>query len=348
MSAVASSGAGAPAPPIVDIDDKRPAALQRVLALQQRMPLLQLVALVIVSVYGALTVDGLTSSSSIRLILVLAALAGLASVGQTLLILLGGFDLSVSGFIVGGALIVTQVASRFHWSFAEALIIALVGAAILGAIAGQICHRLDVNPLIITLAIGTVAVGLAQTQTPGGLTYGASAPRWLVTLSSSGTDTFGIPVPPLVVIWAVVAILMTIFLSRSVIGARLMATGANRGAADYSLIKTRRIWTVTFAFSAVMSVIVGLFVAGSGGAITNDAGDPYLFQSVIAVIVGGTVFGGPGSYGRTVIGALFLTVLNNVLLGHGASASDQQIIYGVAILVAVGLYSRDRRVRDDI
>jgi ribose transport system permease protein len=325
-----------------------PTAMERLLAVQRKIPLLQIVALIVVSIYGALTIDGLTSSSSIRLMLVLAALAGLASVGQTLLILLGGFDLSVAGFIVGGALIVTQVAARFHWSFAFALLVALVGAAILGGIAGQICHRLDVNPLIITLAIGTVAVGLAQTQTPGGLTYGASAPEWLVRLSSSSTDTFGLPVPPLVVIWAGVTVLMMVFLGRTVIGARLLATGANRGAADFSLVKTRRIWTVAFAFSAVMSVIVGLFVAGSGGAITNDAGDPYLFQSVIAVIVGGTVFGGPGSYGRTVIGALFLTVLNNVLLGHGASASDQQIIYGIAILVSVSLYSRERRVRDDI
>ena len=67
------------------------------------------------------------SGTSIRLILTLASLAGLASVGQTILILLGGFDMSVAGFIVAGGLMVTQVASLFHWPFALALLIGLAG-----------------------------------------------------------------------------------------------------------------------------------------------------------------------------------------------------------------------------
>jgi ribose transport system permease protein len=73
-----------------------------------------------------------------------------------------------------------------------------------------------------------------------------------------------------------------------------------------------------------------------------------LFQSVVAVIVGGTVFGGPGDYSRTVVGALFLTVVNVVLVGKGAIPADQNIIYGVAILLAVALYGRERRLRDRI
>mgnify|MGYP001048841420 CR=1 FL=1 len=92
--------------------------------------------------------------------------------------------------------------------------------------------------------------------------------------------------------------------------------------------------------------LLGLLVAGSGGAITTGAGDPYLFQSAVAVIVGGTVFGGPGDYNRTVIGALFLALLNTVLLGNGAGAAAQQYIYGLAILASVSVYSRGRRLRD--
>jgi ribose transport system permease protein len=141
---------------------------------------------------------------------------------------------------------------------------------------------------------------------------------------------------------------MTLFLHRTVAGRHVLATGANPRAADYSLIDTRRIWTLAFAFSAVASALVGLLVAGFGGAITTDSGDPYMFQSVVAVIVGGTVFGGPGDYARTVVGALFVTVVDVVLVGHGATAADQQIIYGVAILLSVSLYSRERRLRDRI
>ena len=77
-------------------------------------------------------------------------------------------------------------------------------------------------------------------------------------------------------------------------------------------------------------------------------GDPYLFQSVVAVIVGGTVFGGPGDYTRTAIGALFLTVLVTVLIGHGASPAVQEIVYGGIILVAVAIYGRERRLRDRV
>jgi ribose transport system permease protein len=146
----------------------------------------------------------------------------------------------------------------------------------------------------------------------------------------------------------VVAILMALFLHRTVLGRKLYATGANQRGAEYALIRTRRVWTAAFVFSAIVSAFVGLFVAGFGGAITTESGDPYLFQSVVAVIVGGTVFGGPGDYTRTVVGALFLTVVNVVLVGHGASAADQQMIYGAAILVAVSLYSRERRLRDRI
>ena len=146
----------------------------------------------------------------------------------------------------------------------------------------------------------------------------------------------------------VVAVLMALFLHRTPPGRRLMATGANPRAAEYSLIKTRRVWTLAFAFSAVASALVGVLVGGFAGAVDPTVGDPYLFGSVVAVIVGGTVFGGPGDYTRTVLGALFLEVVNVVLIGHGATQADQDIIYGVAILVAVSLYGRERGLRDTI
>jgi ribose transport system permease protein len=320
-------------------------ALTRV---QNQVPLLQLLATVGVFLVGWATLPGLASPLSIRLILTLASIAGLASLGQTLLILMGGFDLSVAGFIVAGALFVTQVRDRLGISFGSALLIALALAAAFGALAGFICHRFRIQPLIVTLATGTIALGLVQTQTPGGLTFGAAAPNWLVSLCSPNSKTFGIGVPPLVAIWVAVGVAMAVMLHRTVAGRKLIATGANRRAAEYALIKTRRVWVVVFAISAVASTLVGLLVAGFGGAITTSSGDPYLFQSCIAVFVGGTTFGGPGDYTRTIVGALFVTVVGIVLVGHGASAADQEIIYGAAILVAASIYNRGRRLRDRI
>jgi ribose transport system permease protein len=320
---------------------------RRLAALQARFPILQLIALGAVFGYGAASLPGLSSWGSIKQILVLASLAGLASAGQTLLILMGGFDLSISGFIVSSALVVSVLKEKWDVPFWVAIVIGVIAAALLGGLAGQICHRFQIQPLIVTLAMGTIALGLIQVQTEG--SFSGTAPDWLIRLTSPGTDTFGsIGIPPLVVMWAAVAVLMALYLHRTTPGRRVMATGANPRAAEYSLINTRRVWTLAFAFSGIVSALVGILVAGFSGSVDSGVGDPYLFQSVVAVIVGGTVFGGPGDYTRTIVGALFLTVVNVVLVGHGATPADQNMIYGAAILIAVAIYGRERRLRDRI
>jgi ribose transport system permease protein len=320
------------------------AARIRLGAYQARFPIFQLVALVAVFVYGMISLPGLGSWTSIRSILVLAALVGLASGGQTLLILIGGFDLGVSGFIVAGALTVTALRADYHISFGLALLLAVIGAGILGGMAGYICHRFAINPLVVTLATGTLAVGIVAVQN-GGLVDG-NASQTLTTLVEPATRTFGLPIPPTIVIWAGVVLLFAILLHRTVVGRNLFATGANSRAADYALVSTRRVWTATFAFSAVASALVGVLIGGFAGTVNSALGDPYLFQSVVSVIVGGTVFGGPGDYTRTCVGALFLTVLTTVLIGHGASPAAEEIIYGLIILAAIAVYGRQRRLRD--
>jgi ribose transport system permease protein len=312
--------------------------------IQRRFPVLQVLAVIVVYVVGGTTLDGFFSFTALQSILVLAALAGLASMGQTLLIIMGGFDMSVSGFIVAGAIAVTSLTTVYNVSFGVAFVVAVLVAALLGALAGQICHRLNIPPLVVTLGMGAIAVGAVQIQTGGALAGGA--PEWLSRLSSPIQDTFGIPLPPVVVAWFVVIVLMGLFLHRTVAGRHILATGANPTAAQNSLVKTRRVWTLTFAFSAVASVIVGVLLAGFAGSVDSTLGNPYLFQSVATVVVGGTVFGGPGDYTRTVIGTLFLSVLMVVLIGHGADTADQQLLYGIVILIAVTVYGRQRRLRD--
>jgi len=323
---------------------RAPSLRTRLATLQTKYPIVQLLAVVALFIYGAISLPGLASWVAVRSILVLAALVGLASGGQTLLILMGGFDLGVSGFIVAGALIVTADAIDLHISFGEALLFAVIGAGILGGTAGYICHRFRINPLVVTLATGTIAAGIAEVIN-GGLADGNALP-WMTTLAEPVTHTFGLPVPPAVAIWIAVLLIFAVFLHRTTVGRHIFATGANRRAADYALINTRRVWTATFAFSAIASVLVGVLIGGFAGTADSTLGDPYLFLSVVAVIVGGTIFGGPGDYTRTCVGALFLTLLTTVLVGHGASAAGEEIIYGVIILAAVAVYGRQRRLRD--
>jgi ribose transport system permease protein len=321
-------------------------AWQMLVRLQQRIPIIQLLALAAVFIYGAITLPGLDSWISIRSILVLAALVGLASCGQTLLILMGGFDLGVAGFIVAGGFAVTALKAKYGLDFGTALALSLIGAAALGGFAGYICHRFRINPLVVTLAMGSIVVGLVKVQM--GIQTNGYPPQWLINLAEPVTKTFGVGIPPSVAIWAVVIVVFAIFLHRTRMGRDLFATGANPRAADRALINTRRVWVAAFAFSAVTSALVGVLVGGFGGLVADNGGDAYLFQSVVAVIVGGTVFGGPGDYTRTSIGALFLTVLVTVLIGHGASPAEQQIVYGGIILIAVAIYGRERRLRDRV
>ena len=119
-------------------------------------------------------------------------------------------------------------------------------------------------------------------------------------------------------------------------------------AAALAGIDTERVWVGVFAASAVMSTLVGCLLAGFAGA-DQTIGDPYLFSGLTAVIVGGTTFmGARGDYTHTVVGALILTVLTTVLVGKGYDQADQQIIFGVLILLVVAGYGRDRRLRDRV
>jgi ribose transport system permease protein len=322
-----------------------PTPWQRAAALQKRFPIAQCLVTVAIYVYGLATLEGFGSWPTIKLLLLLAALVGLASVGQTILILMGGFDLSVANFIVAGALATTAIAEKYNLPFGVMVILAVLGAAILGGIAGQICHRFQIQPLITTLAMGAIAVGAVQVQTT---TLTGIPPTWVSRAAQASTKSLGVDVPPAVLIWVVVALVLAFVLHRTVSGRHLLATGANPRASEYALISTRRIWTVGFAVSAVMSVLVGILIAGYGGGVTGEMGNPYLFESVVAVVVGGTIFGGPGDYTRTCIGALLLTVLTTVLVGHGATTATEDVVYGAVILAAIAAYGRRGRLADQI
>ena len=213
-------------------------------------------------------------------------------------------------------------------------------------------QRLRVAPvhhpalLVVTLGMSSLVTGALLVWTKGAAT--GSAPAFLGRLTSVGGTTFGIGIPPIVVIWVVFAIVLGFGLSRTRAGRRLYATGSNPVAADLSLIRTRRVWVVTFGLSALFASLLGVLLAGYIGSGNISLGDPYLFEGLAAVIVGGTAFGARGDYWKTVLGALLLTVLSTVLVGKGYSSADQQIIFGVLILIVVAGYGRGPRMRDRI
>ncbi|HEY1777109.1 MAG TPA: ABC transporter permease [Solirubrobacteraceae bacterium] len=316
--------------------------------LQRRFPLMQLIAACALFAYGAASLTGFASLASIKTLLVLASLLGISAIGQTIVILLGGFDLAVPGFIALGNLVIAQLVANDHWPFVAALALLLAIAIVAGGLTGFLCNHFQAQPLIVTLGTGSIAVGVALVWT-GGVTVSGTLPSWLSRLTSPVAGTAGIGIPPVIVIWALAAVVVSLFLHRTITGKRIYAAGANPVAARHALVGVTRLWAVGFAISAVSAVVVGVLLAGFSGAGDPNVGNNYLFISLSAVIVGGTsLIGARGDYWCTVVGALLLTELQSILIGHGFDQADQQILYGVVILLVVPAYGRDRRAGDRV
>jgi ribose transport system permease protein len=326
--------------------DARTARAQGLRRLVDGTPVLQLVVLIIVFIIAATTISGFLSKSSIYSVLVLAAFLGIAAAGQTLVILIGGLDLSVAS-IISAADLVAPVLMGAHWSPGIAIPVVIIGGAAIGALNGFIVRRWRVSPLIVTLAMGGIVYG-SRAGTDSGLKPGIM-PEWLTRFSSPIGTTFGIGIPPVVIAWAVLAIVLGVVLHRTITGRRVYATGANQRAADLAGISTLRVWVGAFALSGAVAAATGVLLDGFISAASTGAGSPYMFTSLAAVVVGGTsLVGARGDYWRTVLGALILTLITTILIGHGAGEALEEAAYGFLILVFVGVYGRERRVRDQV
>ena len=329
----------------LSLSSRQLAARHRLADLQRRFPLLQVVALIVLYLVGALTVPGWVSTSTTSSMLVMAALLGMAGIGQTIVVLGGGIDFSVGSFITAGAVFITELTSVDHWPMWAAIAFPFAIAVIGGALNGVISYRFRIEPLIVTLGIGSLLVGVLTGWVNGAAS--GTPPTWTDSAVSVLTKTFGLPFPPVVVIWAVLAVIIGIVLARTRPGRSLYLNGTNPSAARLALVRTGWTWTAGFIVSAVLATFVGILLAGNGGS-NLTSGDPYLFQALTAVIVGGTMFGGRGDYWRTVLGALILTVVTYLLEAHNYSIGVQEMVYGLLIMVVVAAYGRERKIRDRV
>jgi ribose transport system permease protein len=318
----------------------------RLAAAQRRTPVLQIAVLAaLVSFVGQKDGD-FAWGDLFAPILLQASFLGIAAAGQTLVILIGGLDFSIAAYIVVGNLLVTHLAGDEHWNFA--LVAAMVAGICLagGGFCGWICHRFALEPLVITLAMSSIVTGvLVGTDTN---LLNGSAPRWLQGATNQTSKTFGLPVPPIVAVWILLAALITLVLLRTAPGRRLYLTGAGPRAADLAGVRTRRVWASAYACSALLAGTAGVLLAGYSPGGDSTLGNGYLFPGLAAVIVGGTMMGGRGDYLRTCLGALIVTALNFVIVVLNLDSAAQSVVFGVLILLAVALYGRERRLRDRV
>jgi ribose transport system permease protein len=329
-----------------ELDMPVTARAARALAARGAAPLTALASLIVLFVVGGFVIQGFTSQRSIDAVLILSSFLGIAGVGETLVILLGGIDLSIP-FVMDMSNVLSAQLNQDGWPFLLAALAAVALGGAIGAVNGFLSSRLSVHPLIVTLGVGYIAQGAVEMWTNGAPS--GVAPAWLGSMTAEGSHILGVQLAPVVLVWVAVVVLVVAVERRTVLGRRIYATGNNPLAARYAGVSTLGVWTATFAVSGVFSALGGIALLGFAGGTLATAGDPYLFLAVGAVVVGGTsLAGGRGGYGGTVIGALMLTVLSTILVGVGFSASVQQLLVGVIIIVVVATFGREAHVRDRV
>jgi len=257
------------------------------------------------------------------------------ALGQTIVILIGGLDLSVGSVVT---LSLVLVAGFTHGSADLALpgaILCLAVGAAIGTANGLLIERLRLPPLITTIAMLWVAKGIAWVYTKG--TPGDSVPD---ALRVAADGKWGIlPIADVIVVaaFAVTFLLLT----RTVYGRRLYATGANRQAARLSGARPGLVTVLAYALCGMLAACGGLMLAGYVAVGNLAAGDPYVLLSLAVVILGGTTFvGGQGGVVGTLAGVVILAVLTALLIQLQVPIALRSILLAVIIVVAAVLQSR--------
>jgi len=301
---------------------------------------------------GSMNIEGFASGNNIKSMLLFASFLGLASIGQTLVALLGGLDLSIP-FIIGAANVGLLYLISLGVPPWLATIVVLAIGTTLGVINGFLSYKLQGQALIVTLGTGFAISGGVQIVTSIGSQYSGNVfgtvPAWLANLSAMNGTTFGLPFPPVIAIWGVIALILIVGMRLTVYGRFLYALGVNRTSASRVMISEMRYWVIAYALSGFFAAMTGSLLLGWSGGGFIGVGDQYLFLTLAAVVVGGTsLLGGAGGYGFTVIGVLVLQVLSSFLVGIGLKFEWQQFIFGLLILPMVALYARSPHIRTQI
>ena len=305
-----------------------------------RHPLIVLTAVLVVLILitGAIEPNYL-SINGLRNTALFAAPLGIMAAGQTILMLTAGIDLSVAMIATGAAYVAANQSP-------SGAVFAIVAGLLVGVLAGSAngigVGVFRVNPLIMTLAMAAILLGLftswAQTIFSGSTRMG----EFIRTLG--GGATLGGRLPWAVVIWAVVALIVIYMLRRTGFGRMLYALGDNPVATRLSGARSWQILLVAYTLSGLFAAVAGLLLGGRVGAVDLQLAGFFLLPSVAAAVIGGTsIFGGVGTYTGTILGALILGVMQSMLTFLNAGQAVQQVLYGSIVLVLAWVYARITR-----
>ena len=250
--------------------------------------------------------------------------------GMTMVIILGGIDLSVGSVIALSGVVAAGCVVNFGLPEAVGFIAAIAVGAAVGLFNGFIICKTDIPPFIVTLASMNITKGLALV-----LTGGAPIRCMTDAFKFPGAGYVG-PVPTPVILMFIIFILAALMINKTQLGRHIYAVGGNVQAAKFSGISVQKVKFIVYAYTGVMAGIAGVVIASRLYSGQPTAGDGAEMDAIASVVVGGTsMSGGSGRIGGTLIGVLIIGVLNNGLNLMGVDSNFQYIVKGLVILLAV-------------
>lgn len=259
-----------------------------------------------------------------------ASVVAIVALGQALVIIARGIDLSV-GSVIGLSAVCSAMVMRATGSDALALMAGLLAGTLAGAVNGLMVTRLRINPFIATLGMLSVARGIALLMTGGIPVPYSGWAEWLGAGRVAG-------VPVSVLLMFVMVVIVHIAATRSVTGREIYAVGDNPKAARLAGIDIVRTRMIVFTFTGLVAGLGGIILAGNLASADPNLGMGYELDVIAAVILGGTALsGGRGSIIGVLIGAMLMALLNNAFVLLGISAYWQVVTKGLIIIMAVGI-----------
>lgn len=282
-------------------------------------------------------------------ILLLTLLLSFASAGQTMVLIGGGLDFTVGAVMSSAAILTTYVMNGQDGKFMLVFGLAMAMGAAVGLLNGICAVKIELPAMIVTMAISNVVTRMQYVLTQG-RPGGFAAPSFVQSVIGKfgGIESLGLkPFIPSLTLYALVLFPLVFFLlNRSRFGKQLYLMGNNPTAAQLAGIKVNKIRVLMYVFSGLLSAFAGMVGAAYMGTARCQIFDEYAFNSLVAVIVGGTAFsGGIGNYAGSIAGALLMVVLSNGLTVLALSQPIRNIVQGVVMVLLLVMYNRARAVR---
>ena len=305
-----------------------------------------IILFLLVVAFAIVTPDFLTVNNLINILRQYSVLMILA-VGQTLVIVSRGIDLSVASNAALSGSVMGVAYAYWAWPEPASLLVGLAAGVAVGAFNGFVITRLDVPDFIATLGTFVAVRGIALLVTDGlpvpdfeRAVEGRTLPS---TISTLGVDSV-LGMPLIAVVALVCALIGGFILARTRLGRSAYAIGGNTEAARMSGIKVERSKMWIYVFSGLLAAVGGFMLTGRQASANALMGEGLELQSIAAVVIGGTnLFGGEGRMSGTVIGVLIIGVLSNGLSIAGVAEFWQRVVNGLIIVAVVALDQWRRR-----